>query len=159
MIFAHDACLVQKASRGQHAEVLNVTPCARRSNLPCRVLAYQAHGACFNLGEDAEGNTLISWSALHALYTLPDGSIWAEHSDFIDSSDMVRDGPAGARHAEHPGHDRELCLSRSQEVRSASNLHALQEMLQQHAAVKRLATPDLRAQTVTTGALLRASDH
>ena len=50
----------------------------------------QAHGACFNLGEDAEGNTLISWSALHALYTLPDGSIWAEHSDFIDSSDMVR---------------------------------------------------------------------
>jgi hypothetical protein len=50
----------------------------------------QAHGACFNLGEDAEGNTLISWSALHALYTLPDGGIWAEHSDFIDRSDMVR---------------------------------------------------------------------
>ena len=51
---------------------------------------YQAHGACFNLGEDAEGNTLISWSALHALYTLPDGGIWAEHSDFVDHSDLVR---------------------------------------------------------------------
>ncbi len=51
----------------------------------------EPHGACFNLGEDEEGNTLISWSWLHAIYSLPDGSIWAEHSDFIDRSDMVRD--------------------------------------------------------------------
>lgn len=48
-----------------------------------------AHGACFNIGDNDRGGTLISWSRLHALYILKDGTTWAQHSDFVDRSDLV----------------------------------------------------------------------
>ena len=49
-----------------------------------------AHAACFNVGVGPDGGTLISWSPLHALYTLPDGTAWAEHSNLWDAEDLVR---------------------------------------------------------------------
>lgn len=49
-----------------------------------------AHAACFNVGVGPDGGTLISWSPLHALYTLPDGTAWAEHSNLWDADDLVR---------------------------------------------------------------------
>ena len=48
-------------------------------------LADAAHAACFNVGTGADGGTLISWSPLHCLYTLPDGSCWAEHAMLWDA--------------------------------------------------------------------------
>lgn len=52
-------------------------------------LADTAHGACFNIGIGSDGSPLISWSDLHALYQLPDGTKWAEHGFFHDAEDMV----------------------------------------------------------------------
>ncbi len=52
-------------------------------------LADTAHGACFNIGMGPDGSPLISWSDLHALYELPDGTKWAEHGFFHDVEDMV----------------------------------------------------------------------
>lgn len=42
--------------------------------------------------EDGEPNPIISWSDLHALYQLPDGTKWAEHGNYFDSEDMVSTG-------------------------------------------------------------------
>ncbi len=53
-------------------------------------LAQRAHAACFNVGVGADGGTLISWSPLHALYALPDGSAWAEHALLWDADDLAR---------------------------------------------------------------------
>jgi hypothetical protein len=53
-------------------------------------LAQPAHAACFNVGVGADGGTLISWSPLHALYALPDGSAWAEHALLWDADDLAR---------------------------------------------------------------------
>ena len=53
-------------------------------------LGNPAHAACFNVGVGPDGGTLISWSPLHALYTLPDGTAWAEHSNLWDADDLVR---------------------------------------------------------------------
>ena len=52
-------------------------------------LADSVHGACFNIGIGPDGSPLISWSNLHALYELPDGTKWAEHGFFHDAEDMV----------------------------------------------------------------------
>ncbi len=52
-------------------------------------LADPVHGACFNIGIGPDGSPLISWSNLHALYELPDGTKWAEHGFFHDAEDMV----------------------------------------------------------------------
>lgn len=41
------------------------------------------------LDEDGEANPIISWSDLHVLYQLPDGSKWAEHGNFYDCEDLV----------------------------------------------------------------------
>jgi len=46
------------------------------------------HCACFNIGPGPDGSPLISWSDLYTLYTLPDGSKWAEHGYFFDSEDL-----------------------------------------------------------------------
>ncbi|CAL8460566.1 g95 [Coccomyxa elongata] len=51
-------------------------------------LADPVHGACFNIGIGPDGSPLISWSNLHALYELPDGTKWAEHGFFHDAEDM-----------------------------------------------------------------------
>ena len=53
-------------------------------------LADAAHAACFNMGVGPDAGTLISWSPLHALYTMPDGTAWAEHSNLWDAEDLVR---------------------------------------------------------------------
>ena len=53
-------------------------------------LADTSHGACFNIGLGRDGSPIISWSDLHALYELPDGTKWAEHGFFHDAEDMVR---------------------------------------------------------------------
>lgn len=69
-------------------------------------LADAAHAACFNVGTGADGGTLISWSPLHCLYTLPDGACWAEHAMLWDAEDLVRVWPGsrgpGARSAPNP---------------------------------------------------------
>ena len=54
------------------------------------ILADASHGACFNIGLSAAGAILISWSQLHSLYQLPDGSKWAEATNLIDREDLVR---------------------------------------------------------------------
>lgn len=59
-------------------------------------LADPAHGACFNIGMGPDGSPLISWSDLHALYELPDGTKWAEHGFFHDAEDMVSPYSHGA---------------------------------------------------------------
>lgn len=59
------------------------------------------HGACFNMGDDGRGGTLISWSRLHALYILSDGTRWAEHSDFVDRSDLEELGRISSREVSH----------------------------------------------------------
>ena len=41
------------------------------------------------LDEEGEANPIISWSDLHVLYQLPDGSKWAEHGNFYDCEDLV----------------------------------------------------------------------
>mmetsp|Transcript_22004 Transcript_22004/g.61076 ORF Transcript_22004/g.61076 Transcript_22004/m.61076 type:complete len:383 (-) Transcript_22004:616-1764(-) len=48
----------------------------------------QNHCACFNIGLGEDGSPLISWSDLHAIYVLPDGSKWAEHGYFYDMDDL-----------------------------------------------------------------------
>ena len=52
--------------------------------------ADKAHCASFNIGDGHDGSPLISWSDLHHMYTLPDGSKWAEHGLLYDSEDLVR---------------------------------------------------------------------
>ena len=47
------------------------------------------HCACFNIGEGSDGSPLISWSDLVSLYSLPDGSKWAEHGSLYDAEDLV----------------------------------------------------------------------
>lgn len=59
------------------------------------------HGACFNMGDDGKGGTLISWSRLHALYILKDGTRWAEHSDFVDRSDLEELGRSKGQEVAH----------------------------------------------------------
>ncbi|KAK9841993.1 hypothetical protein WJX81_003057 [Elliptochloris bilobata] len=61
-------------------------------------LADAAHAACFNVGVGPDGGTLISWSPLHALYALPDGSAWAEHSNLWDVEDLASQARARGRH-------------------------------------------------------------
>lgn len=39
--------------------------------------------------EEGQANPVISWSDLHVLYQLPDGSKWAEHGNFYDCEDLV----------------------------------------------------------------------
>uniref|UniRef100_A0A061S060 Uncharacterized protein n=2 Tax=Tetraselmis sp. GSL018 TaxID=582737 RepID=A0A061S060_9CHLO len=46
------------------------------------------HCACFNIGVGEDGSPLISWSDLHAIYMLPDGTKWAEHGYFYDLDDL-----------------------------------------------------------------------
>ena len=54
------------------------------------------HCACFHLGAASPGgggspqdeDAIISWSELHALYRLPDGSTWAEHGYYHDADDV-----------------------------------------------------------------------
>ncbi|KAK9819899.1 hypothetical protein WJX72_003777 [[Myrmecia] bisecta] len=46
------------------------------------------HCACFNVGIGLDGSPLISWSDLHTLYQMPDGTKWAEHGHFHDSEDL-----------------------------------------------------------------------
>lgn len=41
------------------------------------------------LDEEGQANPIISWSDLHVLYQLPDGSKWAEHGNFFDCEDLV----------------------------------------------------------------------
>ena len=52
--------------------------------------ASSGHAACFNIGVGPDGTPLISWSDLHVLYQLPDGSKWAEHGHLHDAEDLVR---------------------------------------------------------------------
>lgn len=47
------------------------------------------HCPCFNIGVDAEDSTIISWSDLHCLYCLADGTKWAEHGNYHDLEDLV----------------------------------------------------------------------
>ena len=46
-------------------------------------------GQSDTLGDDGQPNPIISWSDLHVLYQLPDGTKWAEHGNFFDSEDVV----------------------------------------------------------------------
>ena len=39
--------------------------------------------------EEGQANPIISWSDLHVLYQLPDGTKWAEHGNFYDCEDLV----------------------------------------------------------------------
>ena len=55
-------------------------------------LSDESHGAAFNGGQRSDGDktgTLLCNAQLHALYVLPDGSKWAEHSVFCDDEDVV----------------------------------------------------------------------
>lgn len=39
--------------------------------------------------EEGQASPVISWSDLHVLYQLPDGTKWAEHGNFYDCEDVV----------------------------------------------------------------------
>ncbi len=55
-------------------------------------LSDESHGAVFNTGQSSDGNktgALPCGAQLHALYVLPDGSKWAEHSVFHVDEDVV----------------------------------------------------------------------
>ncbi len=39
--------------------------------------------------EEGQASPVISWSDLHVLYQLPDGTKWAEHGNFYDCEDLV----------------------------------------------------------------------
>lgn len=39
--------------------------------------------------EEGQASPVISWSDLHVLYQLPDGTKWAEHGTFYDCEDLV----------------------------------------------------------------------
>ena len=54
----------------------------------CSVMTATGQSDVF-LDEDGEANPIISWSDLHVLYQLPDGSKWAEHGNFYDCEDLV----------------------------------------------------------------------
>eukprot|EP00877_Chromochloris_zofingiensis_P006217 jgi/Chrzof1/1849/Cz10g23180.t1 len=56
------------------------------------VLQDPNHGICFHIGEGPDGSPLLSWSTLYAIYELPDGSKWAEHSYLHDDDDITAFG-------------------------------------------------------------------
>ncbi len=39
--------------------------------------------------EEGQASPVISWSDLHVLYQMPDGTKWAEHGNFYDCEDLV----------------------------------------------------------------------
>jgi hypothetical protein len=49
----------------------------------------KVHCACFNIRGGPEDSPIISWSDLHCLYSLPDGTTWAEHGYYHDYEDCV----------------------------------------------------------------------
>ena len=75
----HDLDASRDATEGMHTAQLHTylgqsTGCAGQSDV---------------VDEEGQASPVISWSDLHVLYQLPDGTKWAEHGNFYDCEDLV----------------------------------------------------------------------
>ncbi|DBB15448.1 hypothetical protein WJX82_010599 [Trebouxia sp. C0006] len=90
---AHKLATLDGIKFFQKAEVVDPDDA---SKIYCFDLDDPQHCACFNIGqsdvvdEEGQANPVISWSDLHVLYQLPDGTKWAEHGNFYDCEDLIK---------------------------------------------------------------------
>ncbi|DBA98834.1 TPA: hypothetical protein ACH3X1_014596 [Trebouxia sp. C0004] len=90
---AHKLATLDGIKFFQKAEVVDPDDA---SKIYCFDMDDPQHCACFNIGEsdvvDEQGQAspVISWSDLHVLYQLPDGTKWAEHGNFYDCEDLIK---------------------------------------------------------------------
>ncbi|KAL0032654.1 hypothetical protein WJX79_000612 [Trebouxia sp. C0005] len=90
---AHKLATLDGIKFFQKAEVVDPDDA---SKIYCFDLDDFQHCACFNIGqsdvvdEEGQASPVISWSDLHVLYQLPDGTKWAEHGTFYDCEDLIK---------------------------------------------------------------------